>query len=88
MFDVLLEKLLGIGREAWIFLASITGMVALLGALFYVLKGTAGSALGSERTTSMAVIGAVGLIILVLVGFLVIPQMGDLITEVQPEPPF
>jgi hypothetical protein len=88
MFDAVQEKLLEMGREAWVFLASITAMIALLGALFYVLKGSTGAAFGSDRTTAMAIIGAIGLIVLVLVGFLVIPEMGNMLQEVQPTPPF
>ena len=88
MFQSILDYLLNMGRDAWVFLAGITVMVALLGGLFYVLKGTAGAAVGSDRTTAMAIIGAVGLVILVLVGFLIIPEMGNLLQTVQPAPPF
>ena len=84
MFDALQEKLLEIGKDAWVFLATITGMIAMLGALFYVLKGSAGAALGSDRATAAAVGGAFGLILLVLIGFLLIPQMGDILQESMP----
>jgi len=88
MFEPVQEKLLELGRDAWVFLASITAMIAMLGALFYVLKGSTGAAFGSDRATSVAIIGAVGLIVLVLVGFLIIPEMGKMLQEAQPTPPF
>ncbi len=88
MFSGLQDKLLEIGRDAWTFLAVITGMVALLGGLFYILKGTAGAALGSDRTAAMAIAGAIGVVLLVLVGFLLIPELGTMIQSAQPTPPF
>jgi hypothetical protein len=36
----------------------------------------------------VALLGAVGLVILVLFAFLVIPQLGTLLQSVEPAPPF
>jgi len=88
MFDALQQKLLEMGRDTWTFLAVITGMLAMLGGLFYVLKGTAGAALGSDRTAAMAIVGAIGIVVLVLVGFMIIPELGTMIQTAQPTPPF
>jgi hypothetical protein len=38
--------------------------------------------------TSMAIIGAVGLVILVLFAFLFLPQVGEMLKNFQPKPPF
>jgi hypothetical protein len=38
--------------------------------------------------TSAAIIGAVGIVILVLFAFLVLPQLGELIQSLAPAPPF
>ncbi|HUF37161.1 MAG TPA: hypothetical protein VMN57_01450 [Anaerolineales bacterium] len=88
MFDPILEKLTEIARDAWLFLAGLLVMVALLGGLYFVLQGAAGAAFGGSRTTSIAILGGIGLVLLVLFAFLVIPQLGEVLKGLQPAPPF
>jgi len=88
MFDKVLEQILSIARDAWGFLAGLLIVVAMLGGLYYVLQGTAGATFGGGRMTSMAMIGLVGIVILVLVAFLLIPQLGEMLKSLQPQPPF
>jgi len=88
MFDKVLEQILSIARDAWGFLAGLLIVVAMLGGLYYVLQGTAGATFGGGRMTSMAMIGLVGIVILVLVAFLLIPQLGAMLKSLQPQPPF
>jgi hypothetical protein len=38
--------------------------------------------------TSVAILGAVGIVILVLFAFLVLPELGGLLEGLQPDPPF
>ena len=45
-------------------------------------------AFGGSRMTSMAIIGVVGLIIIVLFAFLFLPQLGEMLKSFQPQPPF
>jgi hypothetical protein len=88
MFDVVMEQILLIARDAWAFLAGLLVVVALLGGLYYVLQGTAGAAFGGSRMTSMAIIGVIGLVVIVLFAFLVLPQVGEMLKNFQPAPPF
>lgn len=88
MFDPIMEQILAIARDAWAFMAGLLIVVALLGGLYYVLQGTAGAAFGASRMTSMAIIGVVGLVIIVLFAFLFLPQIGELLHKFQPEAPF
>ena len=88
MFDPIMEQLLLIARDAWAFLAGLLIVVALLGGLFYILQGTAGAAFGGSRMTSMAIIGAIGLVVIVLFAFLVLPQIGEMLKSFEPKPPF
>jgi len=88
MFDVVMEQILLIARDAWAFLAGLLVVVALLGGLYYVLQGTAGAAFGGSRMTSMAIIGVIGLVVIVLFAFLVLPQVGEMLKSFQPAPPF
>ena len=88
MFDPIMEQITTIAQDAWGFLIGLLIIIALLGGLYYVLQGTAGAAFGGGRLTSAAIIGAVGIIILVLFAFLVLPELGSLLDGLQPEPPF
>lgn len=88
MFDEVLKQVLAIARDAWGFLVGILVVVALLGGLWYTLQGTAGAAFGGGKMTSMAIIGAIGIVIMVMVAFLVIPEMGTMLQGMQPAPPF
>lgn len=88
MFGPILEQILGIARDAWAFMAGLLIVVALLGGMYYVLQGTAGMAFGGSRMTSMAIIGVVGLVIIVLFAFLFLPQIGEMLKSFQPQAPF
>ncbi len=88
MFQPIMDQILIIARDAWGFLAGLLVIVALLGGLYYILQGTAGAAFGGSKMASAAIIGAVGLIILVLFAFLFLPQIGELLQKFQPEAPF
>lgn len=88
MFDPIMQQILAIARDAWTFLAGLLIVVALLGGLYYILQGTAGAAFGASRMTSMAIIGVVGLVIIVLFAFLFLPQLGEMLKSFQPKPPF
>lgn len=88
MFDPIMDQLTVIAQDAWIFLVGLLMVVALLGGLYYVLQGTAGVAFGGSRMTSVAILGAVGIVVLVLFAFLVLPELGDLLQGLQPDPPF
>ncbi|MFH1633320.1 MAG: hypothetical protein ABIG63_04810 [Chloroflexota bacterium] len=88
MFDEVLKKVLEIARDAWGFLVGIMIVIALLGGLWYALQGTAGAAFGGGKMTAMAIIGAIGIVIMVMVAFLVIPEMGTMLEGLKPTPPF
>ena len=88
MFDPIMEQILTIARDAWAFMAGLLIVVALLGGLYYILQGTAGAAFGASRMTSAAIIGVVGLVIIVLFAFLFLPQVGEMLRNFQPKPPF
>ena len=88
MFDPIMDTITVLARDAWGFLAGLLIIIALLGALFYVLQGAAGASFGGGRMTSTAIIGAIALIVLVLFAFLVIPQLGQTLTNSKPAAPF
>lgn len=88
MFEPITEQIQALAQDAWLFLIGLLIIVAMLGALYYVLQGTAGAAFGAGRMTSTAILGAVGIVILVLFAFLVLPRLGELIQDLAPGPPF
>ena len=88
MFEEITAQLTTIAQDAWLFLVGLIIIVALLGGLYLVLQGTAGAAFGGARTTAVAMIGVFGLVVMVLVAFLVLPQLGELLQGLTPDPPF
>jgi len=88
MFQPIMDQILSLARDAWAFMAGLLIVVALLGGMYYILQGTAGMAFGGSRMTSMAIIEVVGLVIIVLFAFLFLPQIGELLKNFQPQPPF
>jgi len=88
MFNSALEIIRGIARDAWGFGVGLLVIIALLGGLFYVLQGTAGAAFGGQKMTALAIVGAIGIVVLVLFAFLVIPELGKILSNQVPAPPF
>jgi hypothetical protein len=69
------ELLLGIFRQAWILIAGLLALIAILGGLAQVFKIAGGSLLGSSFWVSEAVTGVLGVILIALIGFLSIPAI-------------
>jgi len=88
LFGPIMDQILILARDAWGFLVGLIVVVALLGGLYYVLQGSAGMAFGGSKMATYAILGVVGLIVLVLIGFLILPQLGQLLESFKPDPPF
>jgi hypothetical protein len=88
MFDPILEQFTTIAQDFWLFLVGLIVIAALLGGLWYVLQGTTGAVFGGSKTTSIAIVGVVGIVLMVLFAFLILPELGDLLNGFKPEPPF
>ena len=88
MFETALDAIQTIARDAWGFMAGLLIITALLGGLFYSLQGTAGAAFGGSKMAGNAVLGVIGLVILVMFAFLVIPELGTMLQNLRPAPPF
>ncbi len=69
------EIILGILREAWGVLVTVTIAITLLALLVQVLRGTAGNLLSANPLITQAVTASGGLLILVLFAFMGIPAM-------------
>ena len=88
IFDGVQNTFTDIGRQAWSFLVALIIITAMLGGAYYVLQGTAGAAFGGSRLMAVAIIGGVGIILAVLVAFLLLPELGRILNEAKPAPPF
>jgi hypothetical protein len=88
MFDGTYTTILNLSTQAWGFIAGLIIIVAVLGGLFQVLQGAAGSAFGASNTTKIAIIGALGLVLIVLIAFLILPQLSEILYQNRPAAPF
>ena len=71
------DILLGSLRQAWVLIAGLLVLIAILGGLAQVFKMTGGLMLGSNFWVSEAVSGILGVILIALVGFLSIPAVAQ-----------
>ena len=69
------EIFLSILRQAWMLIAGLLVLIALLGGLAQVFKMTGGVLLGSNLWVSEAVSSIFGVIVIALVGFLSVPAI-------------
>ncbi len=88
VFQPVLNALLPLARNAWAFGVGILIVVAGLGGLYFILQGTAGAATGGSGLTGRAIIGMVGIIVMVLMAFLLLPQLSCMLQKSAPVAPF
>ena len=69
------EILLSVFRQAWLLMAGLLVLIAVLGGLAQIFKMAGGVLLGSNFWVSEAVSGILGVILIALVGFLSIPAI-------------
>ena len=88
IFQPVLDKLLPLARNAWGFGTAILIVIASLGGLYFALKGTAGASIGGSGMASNAIIGLVTVIVVVLMAFLLLPQLSCMLQQSAPVAPF
>ena len=88
IFAPVLDKLMPLARNAWAFGVALLIVIASLGGLYFALKGAAGASVGGSGMTSNAIIGMVALIIVVLMVFLLLPQLSCMLQSSAPAAPF
>ena len=81
VFQTVYDNIAHLAGDAWGFMVGLLIIVAMLGGLYYTLQGGAGMAFGGSKMAGMAIIGIVSLVILVLVAFLILPELGDVFEE-------
>ena len=88
IFSPVLDKLMPLARNAWAFGTTLLIVVASLGGLFFALKGAAGASVGGGGMTGQAIIGMVAIILVVLMVFLLLPQLSCMLQSSAPAAPF
>ena len=88
VFGPVYDQIAIVSRSAWSFIVGLIVIVVLLGGLWYGLQGAAGASFGGSKTTSTAILGVVGLVLVALMIFLLLPNLGEMLKSFQPKPPF
>ena len=88
VFQTVYDNIARLAGDAWGFMVGLLIIVAMLGGLYYTLQGGAGMAFGGSKMAGMAIIGIVSLVILVLVAFLILPELGDVLKNNTPRVPW
>lgn len=86
MFDQLLTTIQSWGADAWAFGTGVILVLVSLGMLYRLFQAGVALSFGNGQVVAWALVGIVGLALLVMAGFDLIPS---LVREIPtPEPPF
>jgi hypothetical protein len=88
VFKPVYAALAPLARNLWAFLVGLVVIVAVLGGMYFALTGTGGAIMGGAKPTAGAIIGVLGLVVMVLMVFLILPNLGTILCSFQPQPPF
>jgi len=88
VFAPILDMITGIGRDLWGVLIGIIIIAATLGMIIAVLRGAGGMMIGGSKETTAAIVAVVGIVLLVLISFVAIPQLAEMMKSLRPKPPF
>ena len=88
VFQPVYDALAPLARNLWAFLVAIIIILASLGGLYFAMQGTGGVILGGTKPTASAIMGLIGLVVVVLIVFLLLPNLGTMLKSFQPKPPF
>ena len=84
IFGPILDQITGYARDLWGVFVGLIIVAATLG----ILRGTGGMLIGGSKETTVALISIVGIVLLVVVAFVAIPQLAKMITDLKPAAPF
>ena len=88
IFGPILEQITGYARDLWGVFVGLIIIAATLGMIVAVLRGAGGMLIGGSKETTVAIISVVGIVLLVVVAFVAIPQLSKMITDLKPAAPF
>jgi hypothetical protein len=88
IFDGLMTTIRKLASDFWGVAVGLIIIGASLAMIINVLRGTGGMLVGGSKETTVAIIGIVGVVLLVVIGFVAIPELAKLIQSMAPAPPF
>lgn len=88
IFGEILDQITGYARDLWGVFVGLIIIAATLGMIVAVLRGAGGMLIGGSKETTVAIISVVGIVLLVVVAFVAIPQLSIMITDLKPAAPF
>lgn len=88
IFGPILDQITGYARDLWGVFVGLIIISATLGMIVAVLRGAGGMLIGGSKETTVALISVVGIVLLVVVAFVAIPQLSKMITDLKPAAPF
>ena len=88
IFGPILDQITGYARDLWGVFVGLIIVAATLGMIVAILRGTGGMLIGGSKETTVAIISVVGIVLLVVVAFVAIPQLAKMITDLKPAAPF
>jgi hypothetical protein len=88
IFGAILDQITGYARDLWGVFVGLIIIAATLGMIVAILRGTGGMLIGGSKETTVALISVVGIVLLVVVAFVAIPQLSIMITDLKPAAPF
>lgn len=88
MFEALYNVLNAIAADAWNFGTGVLLILASLFMLYRAIQGTTALGFGSGQMAGAALVGIVGILIIVLTAFNVIPSFTELLKVNLPSPPW
>jgi hypothetical protein len=88
IFGAILDQITGYARDLWGVFVGLIIIAATLGMIVAILRGTGGMLIGGSKETTVALISVVGIVLLVVVAFVAIPQLSVMITDLKPAAPF
>ena len=88
IFGPILDQITGYARDLWGVFVGLIIIAATLGMIVAILRGAGGMLIGGSKETTVAIISVVGIVLLVVVAFVAIPQLAKMITDLKPAAPF
>ncbi len=88
VFAPVMEIITSLARDFWGVAIGLIIIAATLGMIISVLRGAGGMLIGGSKETTVAVIGIVGIVLLVVISFVAVPQLADLMKSLTPAAPF
>lgn len=88
IFKPILDNITSLARDLWGVAVGLIIIAATLAMIISVLRGTGGMMIGGSKETTVAVISIVGVVLLVVIAFVAIPQLTALMQGLQTTAPF